>query len=157
MKFARFTKALALIVGLMFPALAMAEPTALESGSFVSGEHETAGNVTIYKLDNGDKVLRLTNFHTSNGPAVHVYLTSAAKVSSNGDVITGKYLDLGSLKGNIGDQNYPIPENVSLNDFHSVSIWCARFRVNFGAAQLAAGTSMNSDHMNQTEHMSHGG
>lgn len=102
----------------------------------VAAAHDTAGTVTIYRLDSGDRVLRLTDFHTSNGPDVHVYLTSAAKVNSNGDVTSGKYLDLGTLKGNIGNQNYEIPANVDLNEFHSVSIWCARFHVNFGAAQL---------------------
>jgi hypothetical protein len=162
MKLARFTTTFALIAGLVVPALALAEPTALESGSFVSAEHDTAGTVTIYKLNNSDRTLRLTNFHTSNGPDVHVYLTSAEKVNSNGDVIAGKYLDLGTLKGNIGNQNYSIPETVDLNDFHSVSIWCARFRVNFGAAQLGSGSAMNSDHMNSGQmnsanHMSHGG
>jgi hypothetical protein len=132
----RLIAALAFLVSLATPMLAFAAPAALESGNLVSGAHSTAGTVTIYKLDNGARVLRLTNFHTSNGPDVHVYLTSATKVNSNGDVTSGKYLDLGTLKGNIGNQNYNVPANVNLNDFHSVSIWCARFHVNFGAAQL---------------------
>lgn len=66
----------------------------------------------------------------------HRLLHSATKVNSNGGVTSGKYLDLGTLKGNIGNQNYEIPPNVDLNEFHSISIWCARFHVNFGAAQL---------------------
>ena len=132
----RSIAALALLVSLSAPALVSAAPASLESGTLVAAAHDTAGTVTIYRLDSGDKVLRLTDFHTSNGPDVHVYLTSAAKVNSNGDVTNGKYLDLGTLKGNIGNQNYEIPANVDLNEFHSVSIWCARFHVNFGAAQL---------------------
>ena len=80
--------------------------------------------------------MRLTDFHTSNGPDVHIYLSSAEKVTSNGDVTSGKYLNLGNLKGNIGNQNYDIPSDVNLSDYHSVSVWCARFHVNFGAAQL---------------------
>lgn len=132
----RSIAALALLVSLSAPAFASAAPASLESGTLVAAAHDTAGTVTIYRLDSGDKVLRLTDFHTSNGPDVHVYLTSAAKVNSNGDVTNGKYLDLGTLKGNIGNQNYEIPANVDLNEFHSVSIWCARFHVNFGAAQL---------------------
>lgn len=132
----RSIAALALLVSLSAPALVSAAPASLESGTLVAAAHETAGTVTIYRLDSGDRVLRLTDFHTSNGPDVHVYLSSAAKVNSNGDVTNGKYLDLGTLKGNIGNQNYEIPANVDLNEFHSVSIWCARFHVNFGAAQL---------------------
>lgn len=132
----RSIAALALLVSLSAPALVSAAPASLESGTLVAAAHDTAGTVTIYRLDSGNRVLRLTDFHTSNGPDVHVYLTSAAKVNSNGDVTNGKYLDLGTLKGNIGNQNYEIPANVDLNEFHSVSIWCARFHVNFGAAQL---------------------
>jgi hypothetical protein len=132
----RLIATLAFLVSLVTPTFAFAAPASLESGNLATGAHDTAGTVTIYKLDNGDRVLRLTNFHTSNGPDVHVYLTSATKVNSNGDVTSGKYLDLGSLKGNVGNQNYNVPANVNLNDFHSVSIWCARFHVNFGAAQL---------------------
>ncbi len=132
----RSIAALALLVSLSAPALVSAAPASLESGTLVAAAHDTAGTVTIYRLDSGNRVLRLTDFHTSNGPDVHVYLTSAAKVNSNGDVTNGKYLDLGTLRGNIGNQNYEIPANVDLNEFHSVSIWCARFHVNFGAAQL---------------------
>lgn len=132
----RSIAALAFLVSLSAPAFVSAAPASLETGTLVAAAHDTAGTVTIYRLDSGGRVLRLTDFHTSNGPDVHVYLTSAAKVNSNGDVTSGKYLDLGTLKGNIGNQNYEIPANVDLNDFHSVSIWCARFHVNFGAAQL---------------------
>jgi hypothetical protein len=135
MKLSRFSAVAGLLIAVA-PALASAAPAALESGSLVSGAHGTAGTVTIYKLDNGQRVLRLTDFHTSNGPDVHIYLTSAEKVTSNGDVTGGKYLDLGIIKGNIGNQNYDVPSDVNLGDYHSVSVWCARFHVNFGAAQL---------------------
>ena len=117
----------ATLLATLTPALALAAPAALESGSFVTAAHETAGTATIYKLDNGSRLLRLTEFHTSNGPAVHVIL---------GDPKSGKHIDLGDLKGNIGNQNYAIPQNVSLNDYHSVAIYCARFHVVFGSAQL---------------------
>lgn len=136
MNFRKVIAAGTLALGVVFPLVASATPSALESGNLVSGAHDTAGTVTVYRLDSGDRVLRLTNFHTSNGPDVHIYLTSAQKVNSNGDVTGGKYLDLGSLKGNIGNQNYTIPSAVNLADYHSVSVWCARFHVNFGAAQL---------------------
>ncbi len=135
MKLLHIAAAFGLLISVA-PAFASAAPVTLESGSLVSGVHDTAGTVTIYKLDDGKRVLRLTDFHTSNGPDVHIYLTSAKEVKSNGDVIAGRYLDLGTLKGNIGDQNYEVPSDVNLGDFHSVSVWCARFRVNFGAAQL---------------------
>jgi hypothetical protein len=45
-------------------------------------------------------------------------------------------LDLGPLKGNKGNQNYPIPADADITDLTSVTIWCDRFSVSFGAAQL---------------------
>jgi hypothetical protein len=49
----------------------------------------------------------------------------------------GKYVSLGKLKGNKGDQNYTLPVGLDLNRYTSVSIWCDRFDVSFGAAPLA--------------------
>ena len=48
----------------------------------------------------------------------------------------GAWVDLGALKGNVGSQNYAIPADVDLAQLTSVSIWCDRFDVSFGAAEL---------------------
>jgi len=45
-------------------------------------------------------------------------------------------VELGSLKGNEGDQNYEIPARTDLAKFRTVSIYCERFNANFGAAPL---------------------
>jgi hypothetical protein len=42
------------------------------------------------------------------------------------------------MKGNIGDQNYDVPGNVDLKKYQAVTIWCARFSVNFATAPLTA-------------------
>lgn len=49
----------------------------------------------------------------------------------------GKYVSLGKLKGNKGSQNYTVPDEVDPSRYISVSIWCDRFDVSFGAAELA--------------------
>jgi len=109
----------------------------LAKGSFKSLAHETKGLATIYKLADGKHTLRLTEFETSNGPDVHVYL-SAAEVEKGTDAIkTAGFVDLGSMKGNKGDQNYDIPAGVDLSKYKNVTIWCARFGVNFGLAPLS--------------------
>ncbi len=46
------------------------------------------------------------------------------------------FIDLGVLKGNIGDQNYNLGSDLDLAKYRAVSIWCKRFSVNFGAAAL---------------------
>jgi len=117
-------------------------PMSITKGSFKSLAHETKGTASIYQLADGKRTLRLTEFETSNGPDVHVYLT-AAEVEKGGDAIKqAGFIDLGSMKGNKGDQNYDIPADADLSKFKNVTIWCARFGVNFGQAALDVPTSM---------------
>jgi hypothetical protein len=114
------------------------EPRVLGKGDFRGLAHETKGVATVHQLGDGKRILRLTNFETSNGPDVHVYLVAAEMANDNATVTEAGFIDLGSLKGNKGDQNYEVPSDTDLNKYGSVSIWCARFGVNFGAATLGS-------------------
>jgi electron transfer DM13 len=117
-------------------------PMTVTKGSFKSLAHETKGLASIYQLADGKRTLRLTQFETSNGPDVHVYLT-AAEVEKGSDAIKmAGFIDLGSMKGNKGEQNYDVPADADLNRYKNVTIWCARFGVNFGQAALDAPASM---------------
>jgi hypothetical protein len=84
------------------------------------------------------RILRLTSFETSNGPDVRVYLVAASDVQDDETVKSAGFVELGPMKGNKGDQNYDIPADVDLNKYRNVTIWCARFSVNFGEAPLMA-------------------
>ena len=114
-------------------------PVVLASGRFHKGEHDTKGTAEILRLPDGNRILRLTGFETSNGPDVRVLLVGAPDPMDNDTVKNAKRLELGSLKGNIGDQNYDVPADADLSAYNSVVIWCNRFGVNFGAAPLAVG------------------
>src|ERR1700739_4548736 len=108
----------------------------LESGHFYSILHPTDGIATIYRLGDTMRILRLTNFSTSNGPDVHVYMVAADDAKDAASVEKAGFVDLGVIKGNIGDQNYTLPSDLDLAKYRAVSIWCKRFSVNFGAAAL---------------------
>jgi Electron transfer DM13 len=108
----------------------------LESGRFYSILHPTEGTATIYQMGDGTRVLRFTNFTTSNGPDVHVYMVAADDAKDIATVQKAGFVDLGVIKGNIGDQNYPLASGLDLSKYRAVSIWCKRFSVNFGAAAL---------------------
>ncbi|MBC8066237.1 MAG: DM13 domain-containing protein [Chlorobia bacterium] len=114
-------------------------------GEFASYAHETTGTAQL--LMAGDKkILRLSGFKTSNGPDVHVLLV---KGSDSKMFDANAALDLGVIKGNVGDQNYELPAGTNLADYQSVSIWCKRFNVSFGGATLAkemTKTSWRSTH-----------
>ena len=110
--------------------------TIVFEGRFHGVAHEAKGIATVYKLPNGKRVLRLTEFETSRGPNVAVYLVAADDSHDDETVTKAGFVNLGVLKGNIGDQNYDIPSDVDLSKYRSVSIWCRRFGVNFAAAPL---------------------
>ena len=117
-------------------ALGVSSAQPLESGRFYSILHPTEGTATIYQMGDGTRVLRLTSFSTSNGPDVHVYMVAADDAKDVATVQRAGFIDLGVLKGNIGDQNYTLANDLDLAKYRAVSIWCKRFSVNFGAAAL---------------------
>jgi len=122
------------------PPTPSAGPQRLATGTFISHEHDTLGSVSILKLADGTRVLRLEGLRTSDGPDLKVWITDAKVVPGKAGWHTfddGKYRNLGKLKGNEGNQNYAIPPDVDLATFRSISIWCDRFNVSFGAAALA--------------------
>ena len=111
-------------------------PQPLFSGQFYSILHLTAGTATIYRMGDGSRVLRFTSFSTSNGPDVHVYMVASDDAKDVATVQQAGFIDLGVIKGNIGDQNYTLGPDVDLSKYRAVSVWCKRFSVNFGAARL---------------------
>jgi len=111
-------------------------PTIILSGRFHSVAHETRGTASVHDLGGGKRVLRLTDFVTSNGPDVRVYLIAARDAFDDATVTRAAHLELGKLKGNIGDQNYEIPAGTDLTKYRAVTIWCYRFNVNFATAPL---------------------
>lgn len=114
-------------------------PEVLVEGKFITHEHDTTGSVKILKYSGGSRILRIENLKTSNGPKLEVWLTDAPVIEGlDGWRVfdDGKFINLGALKGNIGSQNYSIPSETNLDDYSSISIWCERFSVSFGAAAL---------------------
>ncbi len=118
-------------------AQASMQPTLVASGAFHAVSHETEGKAMIYETSDGKRVLRFTDFKTSNGPDVQVYLVGAPDATDNDTVRRAGFVTLGGLKGNIGDQNYELPPDVDLSKYRSVTIWCRRFGVNFATAPLS--------------------
>lgn len=113
-----------------------AQPVTLASGQFHSGAHDGKGKATIYQLPDGKRVLRLTEFETSNGPDLRLFLVAADDAKDSDTVKKAGYLSLGSLKGNQGDQNYDLPAEADLSKYRAVTVWCNRFSVNFITAPL---------------------
>ncbi|MFF7389480.1 DM13 domain-containing protein [Streptomyces scabiei] len=116
-------------------------PVTVASGGLISHEHPTTGTVKLVRLADGTHVVRLEQLNTSNGPDLRVWLTDApVKEGRAGWHVfdDGAYVSLGKLKGNKGSQNYPLPDDVDPSRYTSVTVWCDRFDVSFGAAALTA-------------------
>ena len=100
-------------------------------GNFVGagdGFHNAEGVAKIIQLADGTDILRSENFKATNGPDLCVYLSTD---KTNADIV-----NLGRLKGNIGNQNYLIPAGTDITKYNTTLIWCRAFSVIFGSAQL---------------------
>ena len=112
---------------------AMAAGEVLASGAFEGADefHTGTGTATLYELTDGRRILRFEGFEVTNGPDLRVYLTPDGT-----DVAAG--VELGRLKGNVGNQNYDVPADLDVGLPLTVVIWCQPFRVLFASAELAA-------------------
>jgi len=113
-----------------------AEIVTVAQGEFVGRSHPGEGQALILNDGTDQRFLRFENFSTDNGPDLNVYL-SAAPADADAGAFDDEFVDLGKLKGNIGDQNYEIPADVDVDTFSTVVVWCVRFNVAFTAADLA--------------------
>jgi len=106
------------------------------TGRFVGRAHPTSGRATIYEASGGMRRLSLSDFTTSNGPDVHVVLARADDPALE-EILKSDldHVELGTLKGNQGDQNYDIPASVDLKKYNAVVIYCERFHAVFGVAR----------------------
>ena len=110
----------------------VAAPVLAYDGVFQSqGNYSVEGTVTIIELPDGQQILTLDGFKSTNGPDLQVVLATDA-----GNVKQGQHLSLGALKGNEGTQNYEIPAGVDVSAFTLISIWCDDFASPFGYADL---------------------
>ena len=106
--------------------------TELARGSFESVAHHAEGNATVIQTADGKRMLTLTEFDSSSGPDLRLYLV-AGDPQSDGDV--KDYEDLGALKGNVGDQQYDL-EDIDTSKYSTVVVWCRAFTVLFSKATL---------------------
>lgn len=115
-----------------------AEPLVLKSGSFITIDpvHGAEGTATIYELPDGNRVLRFEDFTSTNGPELHVILSKEIPTSTFAGV-GEDMIDLGLLKGNVGNQNYDIPDDIDLDEYQSIVIYCVPFGVVFSSADVS--------------------
>ena len=100
------------------------------SGDFVGADasHKGEGSFQILEED-GERIIEFSDdFASTRGPDLFVWLTQ-------GDD-TQERVNLGRLQSANGAQRYIIPEDVNLEDFDRVIIWCRAFSVLFSTAEF---------------------
>ena len=110
-------------------------PMVLANGNFSGTDafHKGSGEAYVVEVD-GERILRFENFDVTNGPDLRVLLTTGEDPTSRDNL--GEYIEIDKLKGNKGNQNYVLPDDVDIDDYNSVVIYCKPFHVVFARASL---------------------
>ena len=117
---------------------AHAEMMSISTGMIkgVGGNYIGEGNVKIVKDASGKHTLELSDFTSSAGPDLKVFLVEGSGLKDGNDVIAGKHVNLGVLQSTSGAQSYILPDGVNPADFGSVAIFCEKYTVLFSSADL---------------------
>ena len=108
-----------------------AGPVSLATGQFTGEDgHAGAGTATVVKETSGGRTLTFTDFDVDPGVEVEVWLTQDE--SSFDDRV-----ELGGLKGNVGDQQYELPDDADLTRYDTVVLYCTPFTVRIAVAPLS--------------------
>jgi hypothetical protein len=103
-----------------------------KSGTFMgnpSTSYMVSGTAELVS-SNGQLTLNFgSNFTSSSGPGLYVYLTPVNSVGSSS-------VELGELISTTGAQSYSVPSGYSLSDFSFAIVHCKPFSVSFGSAEL---------------------
>jgi hypothetical protein len=120
------------------PTAAPPAPVALLRGQFtrIDALHHAEGTATIYRLPDGQRILRFEPFRAANGPGLFVYLAGHPRPRSSGELHGQGAVELAPLKATTGNQNYALPPDLDLAAFKSVVIYCKPFSVVFSTAAL---------------------
>jgi len=100
------------------------------SGTFEGADasHQGSGSFQLVEED-GERFIELSeDFSSTRGPDLFVWIV-------NGDNVEER-VNLGRLQSANGAQRYALPEDVNLDDFDRIIIWCRLFRVLFSTAEF---------------------
>jgi len=116
------------------------QPVTLATGQWTGADagHQAQGKAIIVRLPDGRRFLRFEEFRVTNGPDLYVYLSGHRAPRNRAQLHEGAAFEVGVLKGNIGSQNYELPADLDLSKFRSAAIYCKRFSVMFGSAELVS-------------------
>lgn len=118
------------VAAFAFAAPAFADTVAAQGTFIGASDHITTGGVSIVKTDNGGTIVILdTNFSLDGAPDPSVGF------GKDGQFVPAS--DIGKLTKINGLQVYVVPASINVDDFNEVYIWCEKFAVPLGVADLS--------------------
>jgi hypothetical protein len=100
----------------------------LYKGSFTNGPYgSVTGDAKVYKQQ-GKLLLKLSNFNTSNGPDLHVYISK--------EIMPVTFINLGKIKSTNGNQLYEITGTPNFLEYKYICIHCVAYNHLFGSAAI---------------------
>lgn len=112
------------------------QPFELPAGSVViaTGEFNpidivrgAAGEITIYQLPDGSRLLRFSeDFKSTHAPDIRIILTRNPD-PTDAQGVGIDYLEIAKLRGNVGAQNYVIPETADFNRYPIMALYSPKY------------------------------
>ena len=118
------------------PLAGMNEGSRLADGTFYGVDQAGSGRVTLYRLPDGGRALRLDPFQVTNNSDLFVWLSEADAPKTSKEALESPHVEIARLTATAGAQNYVIPADVAAGRVRSVVIWCEPVRTAYAAASL---------------------
>jgi len=119
----------------------MSGPVIVARGEFsrIDEVRWATGTLVIYEQADGGKVVRFEGFTAVNGPDLRVMMTAKTAETLATDPTLGVTdVDLGPLRGNVGDQNYTLPPEVAISSYRNIAIVSSSLNVVYSIAPIAS-------------------
>jgi hypothetical protein len=85
------------------------------------------GDIVIYQLSDGSRLLHFdANFASTRAPDVHIILSRNPDPKDERGIGVD-YIDIGSLKGNVGAQNYLVPASADFSRYPVMALYSVQY------------------------------
>ncbi len=120
------------------PLPAMTEPgtSKVATGGFYRIDQVGKGRMTIYRLQNGRHLLRLSGFYVKPNIDLEIRLSPLRAPHSTREYLSAPSTLAAALDITAGSMNFTIPKGVDPTRFRSVVIWCPIISSAYSAATL---------------------
>lgn len=119
------------------PLVGMTVQAQRAQGAFYPIDMSGHGRARLYALPGGRLAVRLEDFEVSQNQDLFLWASEARNPRTGVQALAAPHVVVGALKATAGDQNYLLPEGLTLARVRSLIVWCAPARIAYVGAALA--------------------